>query len=70
MYFDNLVDKASEESGVIHLVRPTRSNKTDICYECEEHISAERIKALPGAERCLQCQQELERKGLGKVKAS
>jgi len=70
MLFNDLVEKASETSGELHLVRPGRTNRTAECYDCEETISAERRAAIPGVERCLVCQRALERKGLGRVKAS
>jgi len=30
------------------------------CVDCGDRISAARLKALPGAERCVSCQRELE----------
>jgi len=34
----------------------------DICIECDDPIDAARKAALPSAERCIQCQEQHERK--------
>lgn len=71
MKFENLADLANEQSGILELVRPTKhTNKTDLCYDCEETIDAKRMTAIPGVELCIHCQRDLEKTGAGRVKAS
>ena len=38
-------------------------NESRQCIECEDVIDADRLKALPGARRCRDCQQYLELRG-------
>jgi phage/conjugal plasmid C-4 type zinc finger TraR family protein len=34
---------------------------SDFCVDCHEEIEAQRLKALPTAQRCVYCQNEHER---------
>ena len=37
-----------------------------LCLRCEEEISPKRLRAVPWAERCVQCQEREDRAGAGK----
>lgn len=39
-----------------------RDGSYGACERCGREISAERLKALPYAQRCIQCEQELEKR--------
>lgn len=70
MRFDYVVDEANEQVSELSFIMPTRSNRTNLCFECEEAIPQERLKATPGVERCLECQQDLEgSRKAGRVRA-
>lgn len=67
--FDNLADMANEQAETLSLKRPSATNTTNLCFECEEEIEGARLAAIPGVERCIGCQEELEKTGQGRVKA-
>lgn len=38
---------------------------TGICKDCQDDIDADRLKALPHAERCIGCQEIFEKRSIG-----
>ncbi|MGI9192358.1 MAG: TraR/DksA family transcriptional regulator [Chitinophagaceae bacterium] len=59
-------DRAQAQAEWLEEYRRTHRRKhtlriSDDCIECGERIDPVRIKALPHAVRCIDCQQELER---------
>jgi DnaK suppressor protein len=62
---DVAVQILDRESVLIRQLR-TAINRVDngsygVCLECEEEIAEKRLKAVPWAERCIACQETVER---------
>jgi RNA polymerase-binding transcription factor len=62
---DVAVQILDRESALIRQLR-TAINRVNngsygVCLECEEEIAEKRLKAVPWAERCIACQETVER---------
>lgn len=60
--FGTLLEKQSETLvAVEHALDKLNSGKFGICEACEKTISSKRLKALPWAKLCLECQDKKDR---------
>lgn len=57
----DLRTEQERETGIRAAQAALAGQGSPICVVCKEEIEAERRQALPSAERCLACQQRLER---------
>jgi DnaK suppressor protein len=61
---ETLIERASHYRQrlrtVIRTLHRLQEGKFGICAECDEPISRKRLIALPTAEYCIECQEELE----------
>ena len=56
------VDRLARDLKLIdHALADIEAGRYGICAECEEPISPKRLKALPFASRCVECQARSER---------
>ena len=56
-----ILNATTTRARIAGALRRIRQNCYGICQECEERIPRERLNAVPWAERCVQCQAEIER---------
>lgn len=61
-----MIRNLDRESEILRNVRSALGRIKDgsfgICPDCEEDISPKRLSALPWAERCVGCQEQVDRK--------
>lgn len=48
---------ANNHAKVVNMSTPLEGDGPRYCEDCGEEIPPERIKAIPGARRCVQCQE-------------
>ncbi len=60
LHFQRVDQLAQELYGVEDAMARLRNGSYGICEVCENEISVERLRAVPTATRCLECQQRQE----------
>lgn len=62
---DEALARAREQAHLAAAEQPFEIEGRRVCLDCFEPIERRRLKALPGAVRCLECQTLIERRHRG-----
>jgi RNA polymerase-binding transcription factor DksA len=58
------LEEAEKRNGIFHATAPLRRQGSEFCIDCGDRIMKARRKALPSAERCIECEENLN--GVGR----
>lgn len=53
--------RRTRERWLLAAAERSRRGEYGICSQCGQRIASKRLKALPDAETCLSCQEQIER---------
>ncbi len=63
--FTRLFREGVSKENIMRALRKIDDGTYGICEQCEEEISAARLKAVPDARYCVACQEALEKEWVG-----